>query len=130
MQNPEGHSCLQLAGAARGGRDAEGKTEDALRESKSSDDDEYVRVAVPHAKALKVSLDTSSKLPRNRQLFVKREGEAGRGAVVLRSMASKPRILETPHPYENSRDEYTTIEFPNCKGMTGTFDPLRKTENG
>jgi hypothetical protein len=134
LENPEAYSCMQLAGAARGGRDAESKTEDSVQESKGSagdgDDDEYVKVSVPNAAALRIALDTETRLPPNRRLFVKKVGEKGRGTIVLRSLSAKPRIVETPHPYENSRDEYHVIEFPSCKGINVTFDPRTKTENG
>jgi hypothetical protein len=66
-----GCSCLQLAGAAFGGRDAESKGDEGERETKSAADGEYVRVRVDHASSLGVCLDSSSNLPSNRALFVK-----------------------------------------------------------
>lgn len=88
LESPPGHNCLTLAGAQPGGADADSKEAEEERESKVCEGaPEYVRVRVPHASGLVVTLDPASRLPPNRQVFAKVEGDFGPGRRVGKQSA-------------------------------------------
>jgi hypothetical protein len=43
---------------------------------------------------------------------------------------SKPVIIESKHPYDNSMDEYQSYTFKGAKRLSISFDPQSQTENG
>jgi hypothetical protein len=131
IRNPDGHHCMSLAGASASGRDPESKTDsDAPLESKSGDDDR-LRVSVPHATKLRVSLDKDSRIPPGYRLFARVAGApATADKVVLRSLGARSVVHESRHPYENSLDEYHTVHIPGATSMLVRFDALTKTEAG
>jgi hypothetical protein len=63
-------------------------------------------------------------------MCVQMEGEPGPGRLVVRGSGAMPRVLESSHPYENSKDELRLLEIPGASSIRITFDTATRTERG